>query len=144
MLGRFLDGSAAIIEKPLGRGRIIHSAFFPGMSYFGNQFVRMSDWITYPAKSAGVRLPVELGLVEKSWSQVEAPVLLSEEGAAVTLINRTRKEVEKLDVRLRLPFRPRKVESVQRGAVPFRQGADGTISFSLHLGKTADILKVKP
>ncbi len=144
VLGRFLDGAPAIIEKPLGRGRIIHSAFFPGMSYFGNQFVRMSDWITYPAKSAGVRLPVELGLVEKSWSQVEAPVLLTEEGAAVTLINRTRKDVEKLAVRLRLPFRPRKVESVQRGAVPFRQGADGTISFSLHLGKTADILKVNP
>ena len=87
---------------------------------------------------------MELGLVEKSWPQVEAPVLLSKEGAALTLINRTRKELEKLDVRLRLPFRPRKVESVQRGAVPFKQAADGSISFSLRLDKTADILKVRP
>jgi hypothetical protein len=69
---------------------------------------------------------------------------LSEKGAAVTLINRTRKELESLEVRMRLPFRPRKVESAHRGAVPFRQAADGTISFSLQLDKTADILMVRP
>lgn len=143
VLGNFLDGSPAIIEKPIGRGRIIHSAFFPGMSYFGNQFTRMSDWITYPVRSAGIRPLAEVGLVDNSWPQVEAPVLLSDKGAVVTLINRTRKDLEDLKIRMRLPFRPRKVESISSGPVNFKTAADGSISFSLRLNKTADILKIR-
>jgi len=73
VLGRFLDGSPAILQRDLGRGRILHHAFFPGMSHWGNQFTRMNGWITLPAELAGVQPPVSVEPIPDSWPQVEAP-----------------------------------------------------------------------
>ena len=144
VLGRFDDGSPAIIQRDLGKGRVIHFAFFPGMSYWGNQFVRMSDWITWPTKLAGIEPRLRVELIEDSWSQIEAPVLLSEAGAAVTLINRTGKHAPNVRITARLPFKSASVESVTLGKVKFTRTSDGRISFSIPVNNVADVVTIKP
>ncbi|SVC48676.1 uncharacterized protein METZ01_LOCUS301530, partial [marine metagenome] len=144
VLGRFLDGSPAIVRKDLGRGRILHYAFFPGMSHWGNQFTRMTDWITLPMELAGVEPPITVDEISNSWPQVEAPLLLSDSGAAITLLNRTGKPRDKFRITARLPFETASVESVGMGKVPFEKTAGGRISFTLPLDANADVLKIKP
>ena len=144
VLGKFLDGSPAIIQKDLGRGYILHYSFFPGMSHWGNQFTRMTDWITLPAELAGVEPPVTVDRIQNSWPQVEAPLLLSKAGAAIILINRTGKVQPKLRINAQLPFESASVESITTGRVAFNITDDGRISFELPLNATADILKIKP
>ena len=144
VLGRFLDGSPAIVQKDFGRGRILHFAFFPGMSYWGNQFSRMSEWMLLPAKLAGVKPPIEVEWIPDSWPQVEAPLLLSDEGAAITLINRTGKPRDEFRVTARLPFEAASVESVGQGRLPFSKTKDGRISFTLPLDVAADVVGIKP
>ena len=143
VLGRFLDGSPAILQRDLGRGRILHHAFFPGMSHWGNQFTRMNDWITLPAELAGVQPPVSMEPIPNSWPQVEAPLLLSPAGAALTLINRTGKPREKTRLTVSLPFAPASVHSVIHGPLPFQATPQGRITFTLPLNAIGDIVKIQ-
>jgi len=71
---------------------------------------------------------------------IEAPLLLSDVGAAVTLLNWSGSDVQSLKMTVRLPFVVKSVESVQKGKLAFQQTADG-ITFSLPMG-AADIIKL--
>ncbi len=102
----------------------------------------MRGWITYPLDVAGVKAPVKVTPSER-WGQVQAPMLLSEAGAAITLINRPGKEIKDFKVEAALPFTPKSVSSAERGALRFTF-SNGRMQTSLDLNKVADVIMVKP
>ncbi|HEX8650598.1 MAG TPA: beta-galactosidase trimerization domain-containing protein [Pyrinomonadaceae bacterium] len=144
----FEDGSAAIVQRSVGRGRVVHFAWTPGLSYVksstgtkDNLPVGFSDsirrWIVYPLQLAGIQKPVTL-----SAPMVEAPLLLSRDGAAITLLNWRGESVSALNVTAQIPFKVKRAESVKRGRLTFKESKDG-ISFSLPLD-AADIVMLRP
>lgn len=94
VLATFADGTAAVTEMPAGRGRLIAYGYWPGNDYWWSP--DRSDWqrlptgwsaatramLTLPARIAGATKHVEV-----SEPLVEAPLLESPAGAAVTLLN---------------------------------------------------------
>src|SRR5262249_5703414 len=90
--GRFEDGAPALVRRTVGKGTAIHFPWLPGVSYAhfaGRQKVwpmgyrkDLREFIIYPAKIAGIQPPVT---ADKEL--VETPMLLSDKGAAVTLLN---------------------------------------------------------
>jgi hypothetical protein len=144
----FADGSAAVVQRSVGRGRVVHFAWTPGLSYAksstgreDNLPVGYSDsirrWIVYPTQLAGVQRPVTV-----SMPLVEAPLLLSSAGAAITLLNWRGDSLNSLNVTAQVPFKVRRVESVKRGRITFRESRDG-ITFSLPVD-AADIVALRP
>jgi hypothetical protein len=144
----FEDGSPAVVQRAVGRGRVVHFGWTPGLSYMksstgtkDNLPIGFSDsirrWIVYPVQLAGVQKPVTL-----SAPMIEAPLLLSNEGGAVTLLNWRGESVNALNVSVQVPFKVKRVESVKRGALTFKASKDG-ISFSLPLD-AADIVTLRP
>lgn len=148
---RFEDGSPAIVLQRVGfwgRGRAVHFAWMPGLSYARSASgtkdrlpVGFSEalrrWIAWPAQLAGVRPPVAVDR-----PMIETPLLLSDKGAALTLLNWTGEAQEDVKLTIRLPFGLRSIESVKLGLLPFQQ-VPGGIALSLPLGP-ADILLVRP
>jgi len=59
--------------------------------------------------------------VRLSTPMIEAPLLLSDVGAAVTLLNWSGSDVQSLKMTVRLPFVVKSVESVQKGKLAFQQ-----------------------
>jgi Beta-galactosidase trimerisation domain len=144
----FEDGSAAVVQRTVGRGRVVHFAWTPGLSYAksstsreDNLPVGYSDsirrWIVYPTQLAGVQRPVKVSI-----PMVEAPLLLSSAGAAITLLNWRGESLNSLNVTAQVPFKVRSLQSVKRGRITFRETRDG-ITFSLPLD-AADIVTLKP
>jgi Beta-galactosidase trimerisation domain len=144
----FEDGSPAIVQRPLAKGRVVHFAWMPGLSYaksaggvkdrlpagFSEAIRR---WILYPIQLAGVQAPVTVDR-----AMVETPLLLSSGGAAVTLLNWTGEPLARVSVSARVPFTVRRVESMQGGPLPFHQSPDD-VAFSLPLA-AADIVTLRP
>jgi glycosyl hydrolase family 42 (putative beta-galactosidase) len=144
----FDDGSPAVIHRPVGRGRVVHFAWTPGLSYIKSSSglkdllpVGFSEtirrWIVYPTHLAGVSRPVIV-----SAPMIETPLLLSKDGAAVTLLNWRGESLSALNVTVQVPFKVNSVESVKRGRLAFRTSKDG-ITFSLPLD-AADIVAIRP
>jgi len=143
-LDLFDDGGCAVAECPVGKGRALHFSFLPASSAWdwkGLSAVR-PGLVDRPLKTASVDPPVRLDLLEGEERGVEAPLLLSDAGAAVTLLNWPRKELAELNVSVALPFKPKTVESVTHGPVKFEE-LDGRVRFKLPL-KYADVVKIKP
>ena len=148
IVGRFADASPAVVERRVDRGRSIHFAWMPGLSYAksatGTQdklpvgfSASLRNWIAHPVKEAGVDLPVKL-----SHPMVESPLLTSSAGAAITLLNWTGERIGELQVDARLPFKAHSVQSVKRGLLPLTQ-AEERIRVTLPID-AADILIVRP
>ena len=144
----FEDGTPAVIEKTVGRGRIVHFTWMPGLSYWKSSAqtsdrlpVGFSDsirhLILHPTELAKVEVPVTV-----SRRLVETPLLLSDGGAAVTLLNWTGQPIEDLQMTVRVPFVVKSIESVRGGKVSFQKTADG-VTLSLPLA-SADILLLRP
>jgi len=145
----FDDGSPAVVNCPVGKGRRIHFAWMPGLAYWkssGKQRDRLPvgfsasirNWITWPTRLAQVER-----LVEVDHALVESPVLISPSGAAVTLLNWTGEPIDQLRLELHLPFRIGSVKSVrQKQSIDF-QRTDGMVRLTLPLG-AADILLIRP
>jgi hypothetical protein len=144
----FEDGSPAVIQRQAGRGRVIHFAWTPGLSYVrsssgtkDNLPVGFSEsirrWIVYPVQLASVQKPVNVNS-----PMVETPLLLSKEGAAITLLNWRGESLSTLNVNVQVPFKVKIAESVKRGRITFKESKDG-ISFSLPLD-AADIVALRP
>jgi hypothetical protein len=121
----FADGSQAVLRRTVGAGRVVHFAFLPGLGYWKSATGKKDGlpagfsesqrrWVVWPAELAGVKPPV---VADRPL--VEAPLLVSEQGAAVTLLNWTGEPLEKLTVTARVPFAVRSVRSVKRGALAF-------------------------
>ena len=142
------DGTPAVLQRAVGQGRVVSFAWMPGLSYAKSQSgtkdglpagfsAVVRDMITAPVKSAQVT-----NMVTIDKPMIETPMLLSEKGAAVTLLNWTGEKQQKLVVYARVPFTAAKVESVKQGAVKFTQTKD-VIYCTLPLD-AADILMIRP
>ena len=133
VLGRFDEGQAAVVEKKLKKGKIIHFAWFPGMSYAasakeskGGLPAGWSDsireWIIFPVKNERIEFPVAVNKL-----YVETPVLISEKGAVVTLLNWSGEKIEELKIKARLPFRISSVSSVKQGDIKYMEERDSVV-----------------
>jgi hypothetical protein len=127
----FDDGTPAITERVLGKGRIIHFACYPGISYrksatgdtnglpsgFSDAWRNL---IVQPVQAAGAKLPVKVNK-----ALIEAPALYSKDGVAVTLLNwsGTPQDVE---VTVTTDKKVKRVESAQKGKLPFKTSMLGT------------------
>jgi len=144
---RFDDGSPAVAERAVGRGRVVHFAWMPGISYwksssqvkdglpvgFSNS---LREWIIWPVRLANVSLPVTV-----NQPLVEAPMLASPQGIAVTLLNWTGEPLPEVQVEVRTDRDVSRVEGVRRGKLDF-QSANGRIRFVLPL-QTVDIVMLQ-
>ena len=89
---RFDDGSPAVVQRKVGKGRGVHFAWMPGLSYWKSSSqtkdspAGFSDslrgWIQWPVRLAEVPLPVKVDR-----PMVETPILSSPSGTAVTFLN---------------------------------------------------------
>jgi hypothetical protein len=144
---RFDDGSPAVAERVVGRGRVVHFAWMPGLSYgksssqvkdglpagFSNS---LREWITWPVCLANVSRPATV-----NQPLVEALVLASPQGIAVTLLNWNGEPLPEVQVEVRTSQALGRVESVRHGTLNF-QSANGRTRFVLPLGN-ADIVSLR-
>jgi hypothetical protein len=148
VLATFADGAPAIIERKVGEGRAVHFTWMPGISYFKSSTgtkdklptgfsEAIRGMITYPVRAAKVVPPATV-----DQAMIETPMLLSEKGAAVTLLNWSGEEQHQLKVTARVPFNVKSVESVKQGKLDFSQTEEG-VNCALPLG-AADILLFRP
>ncbi len=148
VLATFDDRSQAIMNVSVGNGRVVHFSWFPGMSYMKSATKTkdglpagfsdsIRDWIVQPTQLAGVQPPVVL-----DHALVEAPVLISEKGAAITMLNWNGEPLKNVNVTVRLPFEAKSVKSVKHGDIHFQSSNEG-LKFSLPLD-SADIIMVRP
>ena len=144
----FEDGAPAVVQRKHWFGRAIYFAWMPGLSYAKSSKTTkdrlpvdysesMRRWITWPTELAGVRPPVTADR-----PMIETPMLVSSAGAAVTVLNWSGEPVEKLSLRVRVPFAVRTVEAVKGGRLAFEPTKDG-VTCALPLG-AADIVMVRP
>jgi hypothetical protein len=148
IVGEFADGAPAVLRRSTGKGRVVHFAFLPGLGYWKSAAATKDRlpagfsesqrrWVVWPAELAGVKPPV---VTDRPL--VEAPLLLSEQGAAMTLLNWTGERLEKVDVTAHVPFAVRTVRSVKQGPLTFEK-AEGGVRFALPLG-AADVVLLRP
>ncbi len=147
-IAMFDDNAAATVRTVAGKGSVTHFAWFPGISYARTATTAkgrlpsgysdlIREAIVTPAREAGVSPPVIT-----DHAIVETPLLISDAGAAVTLLNWNNEPIEKLMMTVRVPFIVKSVQSVSAGAIPFTVEA-GEVHFSLPL-RSADIVSLKP
>jgi hypothetical protein len=150
VIAKFGDGSPAMLLKKSGRGMIIHYAFYPGLSYFYSQMasnkyqkdlpVGFSDIvrqaILFPVTKAGV-----VPFVSVSQPMIEAVLLMSEKGTAVTVLNWTGEKKEGVKLSIRSAGEISEVESITSGKVNFVRNGD-TVTCEIPL-EDVDILLLK-
>jgi hypothetical protein len=96
----------------------------------------LREWIIWPARLANVSVPVTVNR-----PLVEAPMLVSPQGIAVTLLNWTGESLADVQVDVRTAKNVGRVESVRRGKLDF-QSANGRTRFSLPL-QSADVVTLR-
>lgn len=147
VLASFADGLPAMVQRQVEKGAVVYFTFMPGLSYMRSSTgskdklpvgfsTVLRGMITYPAQLAKVTTPVTVNL-----PMVETPMLLSEKGAAVTILNWTG-EKQTLTVQAHVPFTAKQVSSVKQGKLKFTQKGD-TITCTLPAG-AVDILMIHP
>jgi hypothetical protein len=147
-LASFADGAPAVVERKVGLGRAVHFTWMPGLSYMKSSTgvkdrlpvgfsAPLREMILHPVRTSGVVPPVTVDR-----AMVEAPLLLSAGGAAVTLLNWTGEPLPQVAATIRVPFAVRSVDSVRRGKLPFN-AVPGGVSLTLPLD-AADILLLRP
>jgi len=148
VVAQFEDNSPAIVRRTMNRGTVVHFTWLPGLSYVKSSSVTegklpsnfspvIRNWIVAPVKDAGIELPVV-----SSEPMVEAPMLCSRAGAAVTVLNWNNDKINNLDLTIRVPFKVKSVASVIEGPLKFNRGSQD-IRVSLPV-TSADIIVVKP
>jgi len=144
VLGKFDDGAPAVTLNRYGDGTAIHFALLPGLSYrrsakgesgkFPSGFSQAArSWINAPVDLAGVEKPVTVDR-----PMIEAPLLASEDGVTVTLLNWTNEPQQDVLLKVRTERPVGSVRSVKRGRVRYRR-ADGFVTVKLPVD-TVDVL----
>jgi hypothetical protein len=128
-LASFADGSPAITSKANGKGRAIHFAWLPGLSYW---FSSPTDTIGNRPRDESLRQIIAgiatslVGVtppVTADRPRIETPLLLgpTKKTAVVTLLNFQAGQpvpaVPALQLNITLPFKPKAVSSVEHGAL---------------------------
>ncbi|MGO9062622.1 MAG: beta-galactosidase trimerization domain-containing protein [Candidatus Binataceae bacterium] len=141
---RFEDGTPAVTERDVQKGHVVYFNWFPGLSYVysksgfpGGFPAAVRRQITEPIALAKVKTPSNVNM-----PMVEAPVLLSDKGAAVVLLNWRDQPIQRLTVSLHVPFVAREVRSVTRGPIMFQHNGS-VITCTLPLD-AADVLTIRP
>ena len=122
---QFEDGAPAVVRRAVERGQVVHFTWLPGLAYVCSSTgtkdglpVGWSEslrrWITWPVTLAGVSGPVRVDR-----PLIETPLLVSDRGAVVTLLNWSGESVADLGVTVHLAFTAQSVESVKRGKLAF-------------------------
>jgi len=148
VVARFEDDSPAIVRRSVNKGTVVHFTWLPGLSYVKSSSTGggklpwnfspvIRNLIVTPIKDAGIELPVET-----SEPMVEAPMLCSRVGAAVTVLNWNNDQINNLRLTIRVPFQVKSVASVIHGPLKFDRGPQ-TIHVSLPV-MSADIVVIKP
>jgi Beta-galactosidase trimerisation domain len=148
VVAHFADNSPAVIRRVVNKGTVVYFTWLPGLSYAKSSNVSagklpwnfspiIRNWIVAPVKDAGIQLPVET-----SEPMVEAPMLCSSVGAAVTVLNWNNDQINNLELTIRVPYRVKSVASVIHGPLKFEQGSHN-IHVSLPV-MSADIVVIKP
>ena len=150
-IAKFSDNSPAIVFVPKGKGGIFHYAFYPGLSYFLSQIesgktglyglpcgfsADIRDIIINPVKKSGTKV-----FVSVSEPLIEAVPLVSEKGVAVTVLNWSGVEKDKIKLDIQCSEKIKEVESVLNGKIQFTQ-QDGIVSCEIPL-KDVDIVLLK-
>ncbi len=151
ILARFSDSSPAIVYTPAGKGGVVHYAFYPGCCYFLSQMESgKTGYNNLPCGfSADIRncilIPVKKAEIEPvvsvSEPMIEAVPLVSEKGMAVTVLNWSGSDKEKVRFDIQCAEKIREVESVLSGKIPFVQNKAG-VSCEIPL-KDVDVLLLK-
>jgi hypothetical protein len=153
VVAQLKDGRPAVVEAKHQQGRIIAFAYWPGIAYWltpdrSNPRKLPQGWadearkvITWPARLANTPRHVQV-----SEPGVEAIVLDSPRGMAVTLLNWTGKPLATLDLAIKTPANSKgtwgTVTSVTRGALEAQRNVADTLQLRLPL-ETVDILMLE-
>jgi hypothetical protein len=143
------EPAAGVREIRLGKGRILYYGWLPGCSYWASQGQAVNglpagfnaairDRILEPIRASGIEPPVRASL-----PLVETPMLLSDAGAAITLLNWRGEPVDALQLDIRLPFKAQSAETVGVGPVAMETLPDGRVRVVLPVD-LADILLIRP
>jgi hypothetical protein len=153
-LATFGDGSAAVVEAPAGRGRIISAGFLPALGYIRAALVAratlekaapdtvrlktsynpwdfpagLREQILSPARRHGPTPPLTCDV-----PLVDAVYLPCEQGILVALANYTLEPIEHLTLRVGGVGAVKKVESVHLGDVAFERSGEDEIRVALPL-----------
>jgi len=132
VVGKFSDGSPAVIRGRYGRGSSLYAATCPAISYVKDaKFVPAELKEKWPAvqrefiNNSAVRMRAPR-LVELSAPVVEAGIYDSPAGTALVLANFTYKPIKSLKVTVRLPRLPKTICSVSGGKLSFTTTSSGT------------------
>jgi hypothetical protein len=141
----FDEGDPAVLHRNVKAGRSVHFAWMPGLAYAvtadrtqdglpvgWSEAIRR--WIHYPVGLAGIIPPATV-----DHALVETPLLVSEKGAVVTLLNWTGAAIERLKVVVRPGFPVAQITSVKHGALTFQSTPDGYV-FELPVGAADFVL----
>ena len=148
VIGKFSDGSPAILYNRIKKGAVIYYAFMPGHSFFNhvkelNKEGPVSNF-PYDARKI-VALPCLISkvskMVEISSGTFEANLLESEKGYALVMVNLERKPLEKIDIRVKAEG-IKQVESIENGNIQFTQDK-GYLSFSMPFNGLTDIVLLR-
>ncbi len=149
VVSRYGDGSPAATRNRHGKGAAIHAGFMPGISYLrtftrqpasflvpGERTDDARRFILAPIEMAGVQRPVD---VDRPF--VEVPVLASEKGMAVTVLNWNNAPQRGVKLRIRTARPVRSVTSALGAAVTYSGGND-QVDVAMDIA-TVDVLLVQ-
>lgn len=140
VIGRYVGGrDAAVTLNEFGKGRVITFGTLPGTARNtpGRDGGDALGWVVFSTVLAEINPPV---VVDRE--RIETPVLDSEEGMAVTVLNWSDEEQQDIALRIRADRPVAAVESVALGAIPFSQNGE-EITLALPWLGPADVLKVR-
>lgn len=123
------DGDPAVVSRAVGKGRVTHFTFFPGIRHHdGSPYHAVPHFNSLTNFTDG-SLPYVLDCVAKagvqprvrvSELQVETPLLSSDAGAVLTLLNWREAPVAALKVQVHLSYAVDRVTAIQgKASVPF-------------------------
>jgi hypothetical protein len=117
------SGQAPFTSTKIGQGAAIHFPWLPGLSYLKSG----KDWDkkdkfphgfnTDTAASIAKPISPDTAWAKLSHPDIETPLLVSDKGTVMTLLNWSNSPVQKLTVSINLGFTPTKVQSVTHGPI---------------------------
>jgi hypothetical protein len=164
VLGRYRDGSAALVRGAAGEGAVYCAGFLPALAYIkAAQTARaevqgrdgdrdhdrlarslnpwaypagVRDLLLRPVRAAGVTPPLTCDV-----PVVDAVCMTCDRGVVVPLANYTLRPVETLSLTVRVPRPVSRVESARRGPLPFTAKGGNEVVVTLPLEAT-DFVKL--
>lgn len=142
----FTNNIPALVTHAVGTGRVYQYAWMPGLSYaqsptnINGMLAGLPEYyreaILLPARENNIK-----AIVRPDRSRVEAPLLESDAGGVVTLLNWTGNPISNLTVEMDWSKPVKKVRSVLHGKLKFEQ-KDGIVRWSVPL-KSADFIMIQ-